>query len=217
MSARERPKNTLPPLQERSRLTMERIIEAADHLLDGRSFSEISIDEIINSAEVSRSSFYARFPTKESLLPALFESHLTRGRDALKAATELDPSSIAPRDLIELLVGSYLEFLRKFQAPISTFDSSSIPGIDQLQTEVIGHVVNLYLACVDQTDNEFLPSQVVFACRAVGSIMLRALAPPVEFAKVLGFSDERLRDETVQMVVAYLEAACEKAASPPQR
>jgi len=108
-------------------------------------------------------------------------------------------------------VGSYLEFLRKFQAPISTFDSSSVPSIDQLQTEVIGHVVNLYLACVDQTDNEFLRSQVVFACRAVGSIMLRALAPPVEF------SDERLKDETVQMVAAYLVAACEKAASPPQR
>jgi hypothetical protein len=47
--------------------------------------------------------------------------------------------------------------------------------------------------------------------------MLRALAPPVEFAKVLGFSDERLKDETVQMVAAYLVAACEKAASPPQR
>lgn len=60
------------PQQERSRRTVEAILDAAEALLEKRRFEEISIAEIILQAGASTGSFYARFPSKEALLPALY-------------------------------------------------------------------------------------------------------------------------------------------------
>lgn len=63
------------PQQERSRRTVEAILDAAEKLLERRPFEEISIAEIIVKAGASTGSFYARFPSKEALLPALYERY----------------------------------------------------------------------------------------------------------------------------------------------
>jgi AcrR family transcriptional regulator len=60
------------PLQDRSRRTLESIVEATEKLLERRTFEEISIAEIVLKSGSSTGSFYARFPTKEALLPALY-------------------------------------------------------------------------------------------------------------------------------------------------
>lgn len=60
------------PRQDRSRRTLESIVEATEKLLERRSFEEISIAEIVLRSGSSTGSFYARFPTKEALLPALY-------------------------------------------------------------------------------------------------------------------------------------------------
>lgn len=199
-----------PPRQDRSRETLRKIIEAAEELLDGRSFEDITVDEIINLAEVSRSSFYARFPSKEALLPALYDAFLQRGRSALADAVALDPASITPEVLVTSLVESHLRFLRRFQDSIATFDLSAMSATDRLQNEVIGQVADLYLACLDRAGDTRLREQVVFACRVVGSALLRAVAPPVEFNRTLGFSDERLVAEASAMAIAYLDRAAQR-------
>ena len=60
------------PKQERSRATLDAILEAAEQAFDGRSLGSIPLREITERAGVSVSSFYARFPDKESLLLATF-------------------------------------------------------------------------------------------------------------------------------------------------
>lgn len=60
------------PRQDRSRRTLGAIVEATEKLLERRSFEEISIAEIVLKSGSSTGSFYARFPTKEALLPALY-------------------------------------------------------------------------------------------------------------------------------------------------
>jgi AcrR family transcriptional regulator len=60
------------PRQDRSRRTLEAILDATEMLLERRSFEDIPIAEIILKAGSSTGSFYARFPSKESLLPALY-------------------------------------------------------------------------------------------------------------------------------------------------
>ncbi len=50
---------------------MNRILDAAEALLDEKSFQELSIQEIVTTAKSSVGAFYGRFPDKDALLHAL--------------------------------------------------------------------------------------------------------------------------------------------------
>ena len=60
------------PVQDRSRQTLERIVRAVETLLETRSFDSIGVDDIARRARCSTGSFYARFPSKDSLLPFVY-------------------------------------------------------------------------------------------------------------------------------------------------
>lgn len=60
------------PVQDRSRRTLEALLDATEALLGERRFEEITVAEIILKAGSSTGSFYARFPGKDALLPALY-------------------------------------------------------------------------------------------------------------------------------------------------
>ena len=58
--------------QSRSRATQERILNATAKLLRGNPFESISVRRIVEEAETSIGSFYARFRDKDALLPVLY-------------------------------------------------------------------------------------------------------------------------------------------------
>lgn len=60
------------PVQDRSRRTLEALLDATEALLVERRFEEITVAEIILKAGSSTGSFYARFSGKDALLPALY-------------------------------------------------------------------------------------------------------------------------------------------------
>jgi len=64
-----------PPAQQRSRDTMDRFAEAAEELLRTKPFEEISVQDIVRAAKRPIGSFYARFGSKEALLPFLYERY----------------------------------------------------------------------------------------------------------------------------------------------
>jgi TetR/AcrR family transcriptional regulator, ethionamide resistance regulator len=49
------------------------ILTTAERLLEGRSLSEISVDDLAKGAGISRPTFYFYFPSKEAVLLTLFE------------------------------------------------------------------------------------------------------------------------------------------------
>jgi AcrR family transcriptional regulator len=61
------------PQQERSRKTLERILDAAESLILERGAEAATIPEIVRAARSSVGSFYARFPDKRALLETLHE------------------------------------------------------------------------------------------------------------------------------------------------
>jgi AcrR family transcriptional regulator len=69
----------LPVQQERSRATLERILDAAEALLSERLWEDITIAELVDRAACSVGAFYSRVRTKEALLAFL--------RDRLYART----------------------------------------------------------------------------------------------------------------------------------
>ncbi len=79
-----------PPQQHRSQETLDRILDAAEQILDAKSFSEATLVEIMERAGVTVGAFYRRFPDKDALLHLLddrFFSELYA-----RADSTLDPS-----------------------------------------------------------------------------------------------------------------------------
>jgi AcrR family transcriptional regulator len=62
-----------PPQQHRSQETLDRILDAAEHVLDTKSFSEATLVEIMQRAGVTVGAFYRRFPDKDALLHLMDE------------------------------------------------------------------------------------------------------------------------------------------------
>jgi len=62
-----------PPRQSRSQETLDRILDAAETVLDEKSFSEATLAEIVERAGVTVGAFYRRFPDKDALLHHLDE------------------------------------------------------------------------------------------------------------------------------------------------
>lgn len=62
-----------PPQQTRSQETLDKILDAAEHVLDEKSFTEATLAEIMERAGVTVGAFYRRFPDKDALLHLLDE------------------------------------------------------------------------------------------------------------------------------------------------
>jgi AcrR family transcriptional regulator len=62
-----------PPQQTRSQETLDRILDAAERVLEEKSFTEATLAEIMQRAGVTVGAFYRRFPDKDALLHLLDE------------------------------------------------------------------------------------------------------------------------------------------------
>jgi AcrR family transcriptional regulator len=63
------------PQQDRSRITVEAILEATAHILTEEGYHKANTNRIAERAGISIGSLYQYFPNKESLMAALMEQH----------------------------------------------------------------------------------------------------------------------------------------------
>lgn len=90
------------PVQDRSRQTLERIVRAVETLLETRPFDAIGVDDIARRARCSTGSFYARFPSKESLLPYVYARYDAELKPRMAAAVSgIDWSTMTLRELCD--------------------------------------------------------------------------------------------------------------------
>lgn len=102
------------PQQARSRDKLDRILVAAEALLDEKHFDEVTVAQIAKRARVSVGLFYTRFDDKDALLSALYEKHLLELHDT--TAKMLDPerwSGVSVTEFIEAFVAFMVRFHRK--------------------------------------------------------------------------------------------------------
>lgn len=84
------PRFLRPPQQVRSRETLDRILDAAEQVLDTKAFGDATLAEIMDRAGVTVGAFYRRFPDKDALLHHLDERFFAevhrRGHEVLDPA-----------------------------------------------------------------------------------------------------------------------------------
>jgi TetR/AcrR family transcriptional regulator, ethionamide resistance regulator len=98
-----------PDVRDRHRRRREdsrrRILDATLALLEDRAWAEVSLDEVMRRAELSRTAFYRHFDDRELLLPALLEDVGVRLDEvvAIWTRSEGDPVAALRRALAALV------------------------------------------------------------------------------------------------------------------
>lgn len=95
------------PLQERSRRTVERILDAAARIFHEQGYACATTNDIADEADVSVGSLYQYFPNKDALLVALTKRHIEAATAGL---TEL-LARLNPEAGFDVIIRSVVDFL----------------------------------------------------------------------------------------------------------
>jgi AcrR family transcriptional regulator len=91
------------PVQIRSKRTLDRLIKATTELLQDRPLSDITVTDITSRARCSVGSFYARFASKDDLLPFIYERYDEQLQERLPALLRTAPER--PATLVSVTAG----------------------------------------------------------------------------------------------------------------
>jgi AcrR family transcriptional regulator len=192
---------------------MERIALAVEELLKEKPFEEISIQEIARKSGRPVGSFYARFGSKDALLPYLYERYdetLGDHFDARLARIDwaaLDFEKTAAQ-VVDVLLALYDErrWLLRALVLFARLRPEALPaGVAGRRSRVYEPVTRLLLhhrARIRHADPEAAARFAVFLISSTAREKL--LFPQAPLARVTPVTRQVLRDELVRVLVAYL-------------
>ena len=202
-----------PPAQQRSRETMDRFAEAAEELLRERRFEEISLQDIVRLSGRPIGSFYARFGSKEALLPFLYQ----RYHDGLEEFFETRLARIdwdaldfpaALNALVDFLLGIYDErrwLIRALVLFARTRPEALPPDVVRQRTRLYDMPIALLARHRRSIAHEDAETAIRFGVFLVSSVAReKLLFGETPHARVTPMSRRALRDELVRMLRTYL-------------
>lgn len=95
------------PRQERSRRTVERILDAAAHIFHEQGYTAATTNDIADEAGVSIGSLYQYFPNKDAILIELTRQHID---STLEGLTQL-LGVMGPQDNLAVVVRTVVDYL----------------------------------------------------------------------------------------------------------
>jgi AcrR family transcriptional regulator len=197
-----------PPRQARSRRTLERILDAAERLLDEKGFDDLSVHEVAQRARSSVGAFYTRFEDKDGLLHALHERF---SEEAFATADRaLDPARWRGATIAEIL-SSCIPFLVRITRERAgliravllraAVDGAFAERAARLSRHVIGGLDRLLLARRDEIGHAEPEVAAQFAWRVVFSVLNQNL---LDVGAYEAISDDRLAVELTRTANEYL-------------
>ncbi|WP_309729268.1 TetR/AcrR family transcriptional regulator [Chamaesiphon sp. OTE_75_metabat_556] len=98
------------PRQDRSRVTVDAILEATTRILVEEGYDKANTNRIAERAGISIGSLYQYFPNKESLLAALVEQHVTEMAELIEIKLDRlfdSPLEIVIPEIIKAVVAAH--------------------------------------------------------------------------------------------------------------
>lgn len=198
-------------MQARSKATLERLLSATEELLKHKTFSEITVADIVESAAASTGAFYKRFSSKADLLPYLIERRQVRHLEEIKTFVT-DPQwrgvglAERVRTFTKILSRSYLENRGPIRALVSRqfSDRSGLPPDEIRKARAIVDLISDWLLECSGEINHPSPGDAIKVgmFMVVTSFQAGLLFKPVNKR----FSDTLLVAEVTDALLAYLGA-----------
>ncbi|HXX46094.1 MAG TPA: helix-turn-helix domain-containing protein [Candidatus Acidoferrales bacterium] len=104
----------LPPVQERSRESLRRMLDAAEAVLARYGLEGTTLPRIAAEARISAANVYRRFRDKDALMAAVFER--IGKRSAAETAAQVDPAMVRPMGLVRFSRNIIEGMIRNFRA-----------------------------------------------------------------------------------------------------
>ena len=115
------------PKQARSERTLQRLLDAAQTLIEEKGHAAVSIPEIARRARSSVGGFYARFRDKNELLRALEERHFIEVWQRLEALADARRwENVSTAQMVEAAVSELVTVTRERRRLIAAFLVSAI-------------------------------------------------------------------------------------------
>lgn len=118
--------------KERAELTKQKIYETADRLYAARSFNEISVNDIIREAGVSKGAFYFHYPSKDTLLTSLISNYVVKLDTDYEAFLDTFSDDAPTGHMLCRLVGKIADII------------TEQVGIDRIKTVYKAHLTKDY-------------------------------------------------------------------------
>jgi AcrR family transcriptional regulator len=170
------------PRQARSEETLNRFLDATAELLADRPFSEISVNDIVERADRTVGSFYARFDDKAGVLRVLVEQRASRlAQEAVDYWTVEHWTDRTIGDIVSLAVDAVMNAYRD-AAPVFHAAAIEAPndeafrvlrrGVWDVAAESFGQVVAAHADEVSHPDPERAAQVAMMALIATTDIRL---------------------------------------------
>jgi len=203
MAERSRTVPRKKPRQERSRATVDAILEAAAHILVAHGFEATTTRQVAEKAGVSIGSLYQYFPSKEALITALVERQVQRVlevcTEALQARGPRPPKEVV-REVALGLMKAYAVNPRLHQVLIS--EGLRLGMLDRMQvfeSRIETVVRGFLLHSVSTLRPRRVELSTFVITRAIRGVIWAAAIERPEL-----FEDPELADELGELMLGYL-------------
>src|SRR4051795_11390344 len=206
------PEALRPPLQNRSRESLERVLDAWQRLLEEKGWDGFTVQEVSRRAKVSIGSIYARAPSKEALILAVYDravGHIAEQNAALLTPDEqwegLDAGELivaATQELAAQML-THERILRVFmnRSPID-------PVIRERGANEVRRLATRYEELLLRHRDDFIHPDpdlaIEMTFRMVFSVMSRRISFGPQWGAYREVDDDQLVEQIGQAVASYL-------------
>ncbi len=201
-----------PPQQTRSRKSLERVLVAGQKLLEEKGWEGFTVQEVSRRAKVSIGSIYARAPSKDALILAVYDRAVAEIRADNAAALTADETWDA-METRELIVGAVREMgnqtLRHERILRVIMNRAPVdPVIRKRGDEQIRMLGERWEDLLRRREAEYSHPDPEVAIEIAFRMTFATIARRVAFGSRFGaphdVSDEQLLEEMGRAVAAYL-------------
>ncbi len=200
-----------PPRQARTHESLERLLEAAQSLLQDKRFEDVHVAEVARRAGTSVASFYRRFPDKVALLHALHERHC---EEAFATADDaLAPDRWEGAGIAEILFEIFpflVDVLQRNQAldhaiyQRAMSDERMHERRSRLSRYVVKGLLNLLLERSNEITHPTPRLAISFALVQAQALLVQHYTIGLRENELVHLSDEQLAAQLSASCLAYL-------------
>ena len=212
-----------PPLQRRSQESLERVLHAGLEVLQDVGFEGFTLQEVSRRARVSIGSIYARVPSREALILAIYDRVMAQIAAQEQQISVDSERELSPRELVEVLVTDMANIMLRNAEVLAVFMRRAPvePEIWQRGAEQSHVLANVFYEAVlrHRTDLRHPDPEVAVdvAYRLVYCTIARRITHGPTFESPRRVSDGELVRQLAHAVADFLLGPQPAATSRPKR